>query len=512
MIISAVNAMTMTPSRAMMIFKREEKGGRRASQPEGPGRGGSTTDRRPTGSHHSPYALQLTRCCRGGAWASRAGVLTDLAVAAAGLHAGVWACRSCRAGRKRRRVPDWLLQTLSLDPTILPPELTESSVPTWLYWTITALHALPGMLVGLLAGWFVIGPINGILGWLLRRFNRGFDGLTRSTPGPSAWRCAEAPGFADLPRPGRFDVLGVSPWSPPASSRDGPGPADRQPAVARFGGLELTKDVMAKVDKITHDNDPGVAHTITNVGSGGGGVQAVQLGVDVIVLKPFEERRSQAAAPRPSSTSSRRRGTSRSRRPRSPCRGRADPGPQPDRGLQADRRRPRRAWPEDLAATDRNADGGAGAAPDLNNVVTTFRPHTPQLLLKVDRDKVESLGVPLSDVNQTHANVLWARAVATFSMSLAGPGRSPFRPPGIIGTTSTTSVCSRCATTRADGAPRRPGSSLRRCGPCRCGATTCTTPRSITGNLQGRQLRRGHQNIEQRRTRRRRAWARSGPS
>ena len=32
--------------------------------------------------------------------------------------------------------------------------------------------------------------------------------------------------------------------------------------------LELTKDVMARVDKITHDN-PGVAHTITNVGSGG---------------------------------------------------------------------------------------------------------------------------------------------------------------------------------------------------------------------------------------------------
>ena len=39
--------------------------------------------------------------------------------------------------------------------------------------------------------------------------------------------------------------------------------------------------------------------------------------------------------------------------------------------------------------------------PGLNNVVTTFRPHTPQLLLKMDRDKVEAFGVPLSDVNQT---------------------------------------------------------------------------------------------------------------
>src|SRR4029077_14461094 len=39
--------------------------------------------------------------------------------------------------------------------------------------------------------------------------------------------------------------------------------------------------------------------------------------------------------------------------------------------------------------------------PGLNNVVTKVRPHTPQLLLTVDRDKVEAFGVPLSDVNQT---------------------------------------------------------------------------------------------------------------
>ena len=54
--------------------------------------------------------------------------------------------------------------------------------------------------------------------------------------------------------------------------------------------LELTKDVMAKVDKITHDND-GVAHTITNVGSGGGGT-ASNYATMYVILKPFEERRS----------------------------------------------------------------------------------------------------------------------------------------------------------------------------------------------------------------------------
>ena len=54
--------------------------------------------------------------------------------------------------------------------------------------------------------------------------------------------------------------------------------------------LELTKDVMARVDKITHEN-PGVAHTITNVGSGGGG-SASNWASMYVILKPFEERQS----------------------------------------------------------------------------------------------------------------------------------------------------------------------------------------------------------------------------
>ena len=32
---------------------------------------------------------------------------------------------------------------------------------------------------------------------------------------------------------------------------------------------------------------------------------------------------------------------------------------------------------------------------------TQFRSNTPQLFLEIDRDKVEALGVPLADVNQT---------------------------------------------------------------------------------------------------------------
>src|SRR5207245_4246784 len=159
----------------------------------------------------------------------------------------------------------------------------------------------------------------------------------------------------------------------------------------------LTKDVMSKVDKITHENE-GVAHTITNVGSGG----ASNFASMYVILKPFEERRS------------------------------------PDRSAKAIISQLKMAWDQQIPQAKVTVNGAApipglsqsggfklvvedrgglgvkalqqqtetlttvlGRLPGLNNVVTNFRPHTPQLLLHVDRDKVEALGVPLSDVNQT---------------------------------------------------------------------------------------------------------------
>ena len=48
----------------------------------------------------------------------------------------------------------------------------------WLSWSITALHALPGLLLGLLVGRIVARPMNAVLGWLLRGFNRAFGWFT----------------------------------------------------------------------------------------------------------------------------------------------------------------------------------------------------------------------------------------------------------------------------------------------------------------------------------------------
>jgi multidrug efflux pump len=387
MIISAVNAMTMTPSRAMLIFKA---------------RSGSA------GHGHRAEVLPW--------W--------GLGLAGGVLSAWLWPLLAFTRdlglpelphGEEVTRMPDWLMQALPLDPTILPPELTESSVPTWLYWTITALHALPGVLVGLLAGWFVIGPINAILGLLLRGFNRAFDGLTTLY----AWTIGLALRWSALFLLAYLGLVGLTCWAFTVVPTGFIPEMDQGRLIASLQlpdaeALELTKDVMARVDKITHENE-GVAHTITNVGSGGGG-SASNWASMYVILKPFEERRS------------------------------------PDRSAKAIINQLKRAWDEQIPEAKVTVNGAApipglsqsggfklivedrgglgvkalqqqtetltselARQPGLNNVVTNFRPHTPQLLLNVDRDKVEAFGVPLSDVNQTMQIYLGSSGAGTFT-------------------------------------------------------------------------------------------------
>jgi multidrug efflux pump len=387
MVISAVNAMTMTPSRAMLIFKA---------------RNGST------GHGHRAEVLP---------WWS-------LGLAGGALTAWLWPLLAVTRdlglpelphGEEVTRLPAWLLQTLPLNPTILPPELTENSVPTWLYWTITGVHGLPGLFVGLLVGWFVVRPMNAILGWLLRGFNRAFDGLTALY----AWTIGLALRLRTLVLLVYLGMVGLTCWAFTAVPTGFLPEMDQGRLTASLQlpdaeALELTKDVMAKVDKITHEN-PGVAHTITNVGSGGGG-NASNYASMYIILKPFEERRG------------------------------------PDGSAAAVIKQLKAAWDKQIPEAKVTVNGAApipglstsggfklvvedrgglglkalqqetetlttelAKQPGLNNVVTTFRPHTPQLLLKVDRDKVEAFGVPLSDVNQTMQMYLGSSGLGSFS-------------------------------------------------------------------------------------------------
>ncbi len=147
-IISAVNALTMTPSRAVVIFKSEKAGA----------------------VHHREALPWWIFGILGGVFTvwlwPRLGFLKLLDLP------------ELPTGEEVSQMPDWLYRFFPLDAATLPPQLTLDEIPSWLHWTVTAVHFLPGLLIGLVAGWYLIKPVNAALGWFFRAFNRVFEGLT----------------------------------------------------------------------------------------------------------------------------------------------------------------------------------------------------------------------------------------------------------------------------------------------------------------------------------------------
>src|SRR5262249_15606698 len=56
------------------------------------------------------------------------------------------------------------------------------------------------------------------------------------------------------------------------------------------------------------------------------------------------------------------------------------------------------AAPEDLAAVGRGLVNAANQDPRLANVFTTYGAATPQIYLRIDRERAETLGIPISDI------------------------------------------------------------------------------------------------------------------
>jgi multidrug efflux pump subunit AcrB len=123
-IISAVNALTMTPSRAVLIFKTEQREG---------------------GHELKREALPW--------WI----------MGVAGGLVTVWLWEG------------WLGSRLGLPSEAGSPG---GAIPAWLPWAVWAVAFIPGALVGGLVGWLVIGPINEGLGRFFRGFNQLFDRMT----------------------------------------------------------------------------------------------------------------------------------------------------------------------------------------------------------------------------------------------------------------------------------------------------------------------------------------------
>src|SRR5436305_12048435 len=111
-IISAINALTMTPSRAVLIFKSEE------------------------GHSHQKEALPW--------W----------------IFAIVGGALTAWLG------PMFLPGHFHIPPTPTAEEAVD--LPGWLPWAVTGAYFAPGALLGGLIGWFLIRPVNAGLGWFFR--------------------------------------------------------------------------------------------------------------------------------------------------------------------------------------------------------------------------------------------------------------------------------------------------------------------------------------------------------
>ncbi len=236
-IISAINAVTMTPSRAVLIFKAEQ-----------------------------------------GHQIKREAVPWWLFAIIGGCFTIVWG-------------PDLAAGHFGLPPLHHDHE-TDSELPTWLWWLTTAGYFAPGALVGGLVGLVIIRPVNVVLGWFFRGFNRWFDRMTAfygRTVGwvlrlsivvllvyggllvATGWQFNRTPaGF--IPQQDKGYLL-VNVQLPDSAS------------------VERTQRLMARIEQKARET-PGVKHT---VGVSGTSLilnaNAPNLGSMYVMLKSFDKRR-----------------------------------------------------------------------------------------------------------------------------------------------------------------------------------------------------------------------------
>ena len=374
-IISAINALTMTPSRAVLIFKTEEK------------------------AHGHEFKREALPW-----WIF--GVI--------GGVLAVWYAPPFLAGR--------------FGLPALPAGLSEADASRQMSWTVTALYFAPGAVLGAVVGCVIIRPVNAVLGWLFRGFNLLFDALTSAY----GWTVGKMLRVSFLVLVVYGALLGMTYWTFQRAPTGFIPQQDQGRLIVDVQlpdsiSLQRTQEVMASVEKIARE-DPGVAHAVANSGmSFLLQSNSSNLGSMFIVLKPFDERKVPVVDPK---DKTKRLGLHADdviarllkeypRRVKEAVVRVRNSSPIPGLGV---------AGGFKIMVEDR---GGRGlevlqtqtdaltrrlrAQPGLSDVSTGFRSRTPQLFLDVDRTKAEALGLSFDDVNQTLGMYLGSLYVNSFN-------------------------------------------------------------------------------------------------
>jgi multidrug efflux pump len=351
MVISAINAMTLTPSRAVTIFKTEQTG---------------------DGHEHQREALPW--------WffAIVGGMVT------------IWLGKKFLAGR------------FGL-PAANAAEGDLIEVPLWLPWATQSALFLPGAVVGGLAGRIIIRPVNSGLGMFFKAFNRLFDHVT-SFYGWFVGRALRVTAIVFLVYAG---LLGLT-YLGFARAPTGFIPAQDQGYILvniqlpDSASVQRTNEVMVKVEAIARET-PGVVHTLSISGtsfllnSNGS-----NFGSMFVILDSFERRHGAATYDATVAQNIQRRcfmeiedaviGAFRA----PPIRGLGNAG-----GFKLQTEQRGFVDLDELQESTDQLVQEANADPRFAGVFTLFRASTPQLFLDIDRTKTQSLQVPIEDVFTT---------------------------------------------------------------------------------------------------------------
>ena len=356
MLLSAVNAMTMTPARAAWIFAKRKPGG----APGTPGRGDQGKEALPWWSFALFGGLATV-------W-----MLTPTW----GLWLGLPA-----AGEGGEAAPGALKDTL-------------------MAWGVYAVLFLPGALAGSAIGGLLIRPVNWILGHFFRGFNWVFDRSTRAYGKTVGW-CLRLSAIVLLVYVGLVGLTGFGFTRVPAGfiPTQDKGRLVVNVQLSDSASLERTTEVMQKIEKMALET-PGVAHIISNRGrSFILNAMSSNLGSAFLPLQPFHERRD----PSLSADAIAARLRERFRREVPEARVNVFGAPAVDGlGMAGGFKLMVEATGDvDFDALQTQADAlvaQGNQQPGLVGLFSAFRARTPQFYVDVDRTKVKTMGVQLTDV------------------------------------------------------------------------------------------------------------------
>ena len=354
MVISAVNAMTLTPSRAVAIFEKQQ-----------------------LDEHGHP----------------RHEALPWWIFAALGGWATVWAAKKYFAAE------------LGL--------LAESGGESSLSWPMFFALAVPGALLGGAIGWFVIAPLNALLSICFKGFNKLFDVLTELY-GRAIARMARVSAIVLLAYVG---LLAATGWTMGKAPKAFIPVQDQGYLLVNVqlpdsASVQRTQRVMERIDRIALGDPadpehyppiPGIAHTLTISG------QSLLLNANgsnfgscFVILEPFEERHGPEKYDAAVADALRKRFAAEIdeaaiqvfRAP--PIQGLGSGG-----GFKLQVEQRGYVDLDELQQTTDHLVAEANKEPGLADVFTMFRADTPQIFLDIDRTKCQSLGVAMNDVFNT---------------------------------------------------------------------------------------------------------------